>query len=217
MGPEATVLFLEKVIDLTPARKDQDHIPMIIYNYPQIPDRTRAILLQGPSPVAAIRAGIQRLKDAGVDFICIPCNTAHYFFDEFAKDANIPVLNLIDCVVEYTRQQLPGMSNIGLLATEGTMKAGIYGKAFARHQIDVLLPSGKEQNALQQAIYQIKNRSKDYRQIQFIADNLVAAGSQAIILGCTELSLIARELQLQAPILDSTEILAKTVVAMAWK
>ena len=96
MGPEATSLFFKKILDFTDARIDQDHIPLIIYNYPQIPDRVLWYNNIGNSPVPYIIEGMKKLESIGVDLFAIPCNTAHIWFDEIKKNINQSVLNMIE-------------------------------------------------------------------------------------------------------------------------
>ncbi|GAH53208.1 unnamed protein product, partial [marine sediment metagenome] len=96
MGPEATVDLFHKIIKFTPAKKDQDHFRIIIDNNPKIPDRTAAILGKGEDPLPALQETARNLEKAGVDFIIIPCNTAHYFLPQIQKSVNIPVLNMIE-------------------------------------------------------------------------------------------------------------------------
>jgi len=95
MGPEATSLFFQRIIQNTPAQKDQQHLKIIIYNDPEIPDRTEAIVNNKESPVEKVKEGVKFLENSIVDFIAIPCITIHYFFDEIVSSVNIPVLNLI--------------------------------------------------------------------------------------------------------------------------
>jgi aspartate racemase len=215
MGPEATGWFFQRLVELTPAQSDQQHIPIIIYNQPQIPDRTRAILAQGESPVTALKKGIAVLQNAGVEFICIPCNTAHHYFPELLKVANVPIINLIDCVVEYGMKTMPRLQKVGLLATIGTIKASLYQNAFARHNVDVILPEDWELNDLQSILNRLKSKNRESFAVQKMAEGLVDRGAEAVILGCTELSLIAAELNLPVAIFDSTEILAQKAVRCA--
>ncbi len=215
MGPEATVLFFQRVVELTPAQSDQEHIPIIIYNQPQIPDRTQAILGQGESPAPALQKGIAVLENAGAEFICIPCNTAHHYFQELLEVATAPIINLIDCVVEYGMKTVPRLQKVGLLATIGTIKARLYQNAFARRNVEVLHPEAWELNDLQSILSRLKSKNRESFAVQKMAEGLVDKGAEAVILGCTELSLIAAELRLPVWVFDSTEILAQKAVRCA--
>lgn len=215
MGPESTALFFQKVIQLTPALRDQEHIPVIIYSNPKIPDRTEAILNQGESPLPALLKGIAVLEHAGADFICIPCNTAHYYYKQITEASSIPVLNLIDEVVKAALNENVKIKRMGLLATIGAIKARLYQNAFQEYDIEVIIPDEWELNDLHSGIHRLKSNSKDSYSIQKFAETLIKKEVQALILGCTELSLIRSDLSLNVPILDSIEILAKRAVDKA--
>ncbi|MBS3787340.1 amino acid racemase, partial [Candidatus Bipolaricaulota bacterium] len=124
MGPEATIECYKSIIDQTPADTDQEHLSIVIVNNPQIPDRTEAILYDGDSPVPALQDSARVLEVAGADFLIMPCNTAHHFVSEVEKAIEVPVLNMIETTVD----QLEPGSTVGLLATMGTIKTGIYEK-----------------------------------------------------------------------------------------
>ncbi len=215
MGPESTAYFFQRIIELTPAQVDQDHIPIIVYNHPQIPDRTEAILNRGESPVPALLKGISVLQQAGSDFICIPCNTAHYYFPELNKQATVPLINLIDEVVISALAENPNLTRVGCLATPGTIKSGLYQKAFKQQGVEVISPEDWALSDLGAAIHRLKGKSKEYEFIQKLVDELIEKEIQALVLGCTELSLIRSNLSVNVPILDSVEILARKVVNVA--
>jgi aspartate racemase len=214
MGPESTVLFFQRIVELTPASSDQDHIPIIIYNQPQIPDRTKAILDQGESPLPALLAGIDFLQKSGVNFICIPCNTAHHYYGEMLEIATVPIVSLIDTVVQQSLL-IPRLQRIGLLATVGTIKARIYENAFRRHNVEVVIPEEWEFNDLQALIGRLKSQERNADVMQRMAEALARKQIEGIILGCTELSLLAPQLRLDIPIIDSTEVFARRAVQIA--
>lgn len=215
MGPESTALFFQRIIQLTPAQKDQDHIPVIIYNDPQIPDRSKAILEQGASPLPALLKGIEVLEKAGSDFICIPCNTAHYYFEQMESASHVPLINLIEEMVKVTLSEYDNVKSVGLLATIGTVKSKIYQKAFQKENIKVVVPDDWELNDLHSAIRRLKGQSKDSYSILKFAENLMKKEIQVLLLGCTELSLVRADLSLKVPIIDSVDVLATKAVHLA--
>ena len=217
MGPDATALFFQRVIALTPAHSDQEHIPIIINNNPQIPDRTQAILANGENPVAALKDSIAILQKSSVDFICIPCNTVHFYYNEIQQSTDVPIVNLIESVVDYILKIFPDISKVGLLSTIGTIKSGLYHNELKKHNIELVTPNEVQHDSLQSAIHELKNQSKDTSTIQSLANDLIRTGAQGLILGCTELSLIANELLLSVPVFDSIEILAEKAVQLALK
>ncbi|MCH8018471.1 amino acid racemase [candidate division KSB1 bacterium] len=215
MGPDATALFFQRVIALTPAQSDQEHIPVIIYNNPQIPDRTQAILEGGESPIPALKDSIALLQRASVDFICIPCNTVHVYYDEMQKGSNVPIVNLIEVVVDRILNELPDLKQVGLLSTVGTIKSSLYHNALLKNSIELITPDEGQHGNLQNAIHELKNHSNDTAIVQSLANDLIDTGVQGLILGCTELSLIAKDLLLSVPVFDSIEILAEKAVQLA--
>ncbi len=215
MGPAATAYFYQRVVELTPARRDQDHIATIICSDPRVPDRTEAILNQGPSPVPALVAGIQMLQQAGCEIIVVPCNSAHYFFDEMQAAARVPVLNILDEVAAAVAGLRPPVKKVGLLATTGTAQSGIYAAPLARVGCELLLPEEWEQGDLMAVIRRIKGAGSGAGPVRMFAEALVRRGAQAIVLGCTELSLVAAELDLSVPVIDSVEVLAQAAVDTA--
>ena len=121
MGPEATLDLFSKIIANTPAAKDQDHLRVVIDSNPKVPDRTAAILRGGESPVPAMKAGIQALKQAGADFVVIPCVSAHFFLDELQREATLPILSMLDVTAEHIRKDHLHIRTVGMLATTGTL------------------------------------------------------------------------------------------------
>ena len=154
MGPEATADLYLRIIKATPAKRDQDHPRVIIYSNSKVPDRTAAILGTGLSPMPElIRAG-KRLEEAGVDFIIIPCNTAHYFVDQLQKELRVPILHMIRLSAEAAHKAYPNVKKAGLLATDGTVKSGLYRIAYGEVDIEILEPAPEGQADVMKAIYQ---------------------------------------------------------------
>jgi aspartate racemase len=218
MGPEATADLYLRIIKVTPVKRDQDHPRIIIYSNSKVPDRTAAILGTGPSPMAElIRAG-KRLEEAGADFIIIPCNTAHYFIDQLQKELRVPILHMIKLSAAKAKKSYPKVKKAGLLATDGTVKSVLYKQAYAEAGIDILEPSADKQADVMKAIYQfIKagNLIDGGLLLRGVANDLIAAGAELIICGCTEVSLVLKEGDLSVPILDPLQVLAESAVAEA--
>ncbi|MFQ5706246.1 MAG: aspartate/glutamate racemase family protein [bacterium] len=215
MGPEATALFFQRIVDLTPAKVDQNHIPVLIYNNPQIPDRTKGILKQGEDPLPELLRSLALLEQAGADFVCIPCNSAHFYYEQMASQCKVEILNLIQEVLEACLQENGDYETVGLLATSGTIQSQLYQQAFQKRGIAVIVPDAWELKDLQSVIYRIKGKTKNVVAVEAFARQLVKKGAQAVILGCTELSLVQSELSLAVPIFDSLEVLAKRAVQLA--
>lgn len=221
MGPEATNQLCAAITTATPAQRDQDHIPVITFNNPAIPDRTGALLHGGPTPLPEmIRTG-HSLANAGADFLVIPCNTAHCFYDDLCEALEIPVMHMIAETAKATRDRLPEATKVGLLATSGTVTTGIYEKHFNKYGFETLAPSESEQaDLVMEAIYGqegIKAGFKDGPRNLLVAaaQSLVDRGAQCIIGGCTEIPLVLSEGDLNVPYINPTQILVDVAVRRA--
>ena len=218
MGPESTADFFLKVIRATPAKKDQDHLRIIIDNNPKIPDRTLALLGKGISPLEELKKTIQNLERFGTELIAIPCNTAYYYYDELQESTGIPIINMISETVKHIRREFPNIKEIGLIATTGTIKAGIYHKVIK--EIEIIVPSEVAQEKVMNAIYGEQGIKAGYREeprkdILEVAEALVKRGVKAIIMGCTEISLVLSQDDLPVPLVDPLQILAEATLREA--
>src|ERR671937_468722 len=143
MGPLATVDFLRKLIEETPASRDADHVPVVVYSVPQIPDRPAAIIGDGPSPLPEMAAGVRVLARAGASCIAIPCNTAHYWFDELAREAGAPILHIADAACDALARR-GGSPTVGVIGTRGTIAAGFYQERLTARGLQVVLSSDSD-------------------------------------------------------------------------
>lgn len=216
MGPEATASLFVKIIKATRADKDQDHFRIIIDNNPKIPDRTAAILGRGESPVPAIVKTAKNLEKMGAEIALLPCNTSHYFFDEIQSRLNIPVINMIAGLADHISRVYPHIKKAGLLATTGTIKTGLYQKYMPDLQILYPCPVTQEEKVMR-AIYgengiKAGNTSEEpMLLLKQAAGELIAAGAELIIAGCTEIGLVLKPEHISKPLLDPMDIVAKTV------
>ncbi len=221
MGPEASLHFCLLLTKMTQVTKDQDHIPYILYNKPKIPDRTNAILNNGPSPLKELLAGIKVLEQCSCRFIVIPCNTAHYYREDLQKETKIPIINMIAETVLNIRKLHKKSTKIGLLATSGTIHSQIYQKAFAKNEIEVMIPEAKLQEELvMPTIYQIKKEglnSSSYKLFLPAMNFLKTKGAKISILGCTEISLAFKGQKKIESFIDPMEVLAQKVISLYHK
>lgn len=218
LGPIATAHFLELVINMTNAKTDQEHLDMIIYNTPSIPDRTDYILDNAkPNPLPQMLAVGQALAQQGVGRIAIPCMTAHYFFPQL--EAGIPV-PLINSVAETARHlQENGIEKVGIMATDGTISSGLFHRELEALGLRPIVPEEAAQKDVMHLIFRNVKSGTPAEMDRFFsaADNLRRRGAQAIILGCTELSLIKRDHPIGAGFLDAMEVLAQQSVLTCGK
>ncbi len=221
VGPEATAELFRRIIRSTCAGADQEHVPVIIFNDPSIPDRTAAILGRGPSPAPALRRAARRLAAAGADFIVIPCNTAHYYLPAIRRAVRVPVLDMPAAAAAYVAEHYPGVRRVGLLATTGTLRTRIYQQAFRRCRRRVLAPAAADQQRLvMEAIYGPRGvKAGGCRlpaaQLRAAGEALRRAGAELIVAGCTEISVVLRRDCAGLPLVDPLTILARQAVRRA--
>lgn len=211
MGPLATADLFTKIVNMTLAEKDQDHVHLLIDNNIDIPDRTAAILSGGESPLPYLIASGNRLCEQGADFLLMPCNTAHYFWKPLQEAMTVPVLHMPKLTAEECQRRR--LKAVGLLATTGTIQSGVYAAAFEGCGIDLIYPSEACANALMHLIYQEVKAGKEPRPevIHPFLDEMQDLGADAFLLACTELP-IAFAHDNAFPFIDPTEILAKEVI-----
>lgn len=215
MGPIATSHYMELIIRMTDAEIDQEHLDMIIYNIPSIPDRTEYILDNTKAdPLPAIIEIGKKLEKAGVDYLCMPCITAHTFAEEMTTAFSKPFINIVDETAAYLHEA--GIKRAGIMATDGTMKAGLFQKAFLHYGIEPVILSDDRQKDVMHIIYQnVKaNRQIEMNRFQSVKEELVKKGAEAIVLGCTELSLVKRDEEIGSGFLDAMEVLAQRTVLL---
>ncbi len=218
LGPMATVYFYEMLTEHTKVTRDQDHIDIVISSRATTPDRTAFILGQSeenPLPIMVEEAN--RLVRAGAEVIVLPCNTAHYFYDELSRQTGVPIINIITETVSYCAAR--GWSKVGILATEGTVKSEAYHEVCRRAGIEAIAPSEAEQTVISDIIYgQIKQGLPvDYDRFFAVAEHLRAQGCQTLILGCTELSLLKKSGKLDTFYTDSLAVLAAVTIRACGK
>lgn len=221
MGPEATAAFFSLIIKNTAAAKDQEHIPVLIWNNPKIPPRTDAILYGGPSPLRLLLEGVKILEKAGAGLIVMPCITAHYYAPQIAARSNVPFVNLLDESLKHAKKNVPGLRRAGLVASTGTVEAGLFHKTFEKKKIEIMTPGAPEQRAVMKAIFGengIKagtTSGPPRASIVRIARRLVERGAQVVIAGCTEIPLVLREEDLPVPLIEPMTIGALVCIRRA--
>jgi aspartate racemase len=218
MGPDATVAFMAKIVALTPADKDQDHVHMLVDHNPKVPNRQEAILDDGEDPGPAIAAMAERLETAGAEFLVIPCNTAYVFQGNILDAISIPLISIIDETIATVGERVPGIEVVGMLATDGCLRANVYQKALRENGLSPVLPDNEELSDLMDLVGRIKggDQSDDVSAaMRRLANALVTRGAQVIVAGCTEIPLVLDEAMLTVPLISSTDVLAQKTVQLA--
>ncbi|BAL25313.1 aspartate/glutamate racemase family protein [Azoarcus sp. KH32C] len=227
VGPAATVDFVAKIVRNTEARRDQEHVKLVVEQNPQIPDRTEHLIGDGPDPTIALYSTCKKLEAADADIIAIPCNTAHAFVERIQPYLSIPVVNMLDETVEHIRRRFGGDTLVGLLATSGTVGSGVYHAAAKKAELRLLVPDDAHQALVMNAIYGPKGAKAGFTEGECVGElrhalaSLAERGAEVLILGCTELPLLLTADQAYVvqgrtvAVLDPTEILAKRCVALS--
>ena len=213
MGPAATIDFMAKIVAATPARVDQEHVPLLVHGVPQIPDRSAAIAAGSDAPFLPMLAGIRLLEHGGVDLIAIPCHTAHYWYDRLARACGVDILHIADAVADTLRASA-GTTRVAMLATRGTVAAGIYQARLAETVNDLVIPADPVQDLIDRTIAAVKANgiAQARRLAEQAAARLVDAGADRLLLACTELPIAFDASALRDRCIDPTEALARACV-----
>ncbi len=219
MGPEATVDLMNRVILATPAQDDADHIRMIVDNNPKVPSRIKALIEKtGESPAPCMAEMAKGLQAYGADFLVIPCNTAHHYYQHVANAVEIPVLNMIELTTNHICNTQHGIKNVGVLASTAVQNIRLYNNYFDHNNVNTLFPSQNAQSDLMSLIRKVKAGQHDEEVIGYFkkaAEDLKAQGAECLIIACTELSVLASTLQNDLPIYDASQVLAEEIVYRA--
>lgn len=212
MGPLATARFYERFVERSGSKRDQDHPSVYIAANPKIPDRTGYIEGVGSDPFPAILEEARRLELCGVDLIVVPCNSAALFGQRLASEASVPVIDWAGCAVDEVASR--EWSRVGLLATRGTIAAGVYQARFASRGVDAVVPDDRCQALIMDAIYGpegVKTMSAvtpaGVELLSAAAAKLVAEGAEGLLIACTELPVITADAAWDpgVPIVDAGE------------
>ncbi len=209
MGPLATQLFYRMIIEKNDAHCDQDHLNMIIFNHATMPDRTGAILKNDTEDLyEKLLADAKSLQELGVDYIAITCNTSHYFVDRLQQEIRVPIINMINETIDAIDKDV---KKVGILATDGTIKTGLYQKACVKAGFIPIVPSEECQRLVMKIIYDgIKDGGNiEMNDFHSIDKQLKEEGCDCSIMACTELSCFKEIYKIDDFYMDSMSVLAK--------
>jgi aspartate racemase len=214
MGPAASAEFVTRLVAQTPATCDQEHIPFVLWNNPQVPDRSTSLRSGDDRPLPFLIEGIQILKAARCDLIVIPCNTAHFWYDEMAK-LRVPIVHIVDSVADALRD-VEAVGTIGVMGTQATVELGLYQYKLNKAGWSCIVPSKEEMDTLvQPAIDLIKGGKLLESQLLLmkVIHSLIDRGASAVVLGCTELPLAIKiSSENSVPLINSIDRLVKSVL-----
>ncbi len=223
MGPDATVDLMRRILLLTPALDDVDHIHCLVDNNPKVPSRIKAILEgTGESPGPCLAHMAARLEQWGADLLAMPCNTAHHYLEEIQAAVRIPMLDIIAVTLAAVRNALgptaAGRAQpVGLLASPAVRITRLYEKKASDFGMTIIYPEEDKQEQIFQLIKQVKagRRGPDMGEtLAEVVDALAARGAEAAVIACTELGVVAGE-KFSLPVFDSSEELAGEIVRLA--
>ena len=218
MGPLASAQFMTRLTLLTPAERDQDHIPAVLWSDPRIPDRGAALIGQGPDPLPWLVRGIDGLKAAGCGAIVIPCNTAHGWYDPLAQAAGIPILHIVDAAATGLRRIGVPRGCIGLMGTAATLAMKLYQNRLAASGWDIIVPEAAQMDRLvMPSIAAVKaNRvAEAFIPLAEVVNSLASRGATAVVLGCTEIPIAIQSgpaEALRVPVVDTIDALARAAI-----
>lgn len=216
MGPAATIDLYSKITALTKAKKDQEHLHLIIDSFALIPDRTAYILGDGEDPAPFLAQSAKRLKNAGCEAVAIACNTAHYFASA-VENEGLEVLHIAKIATKTLRQRFSTAKNIAVIATEGTHKAGVYDEFLKINGLNSIKPSKEQQSGIMACIYDGVKAGRTQEYADEFCKIVASIQADAYIAACTEIPLLLSYLptHLQDKFIDATHELAKQIVRYA--
>lgn len=221
MGPKATSVFMDKVIEKTVANSDQEHIDMLILNHASLPDRTEIILNEQEEMfLEMIKRDFQLLEGTGIENIAIPCNTSHYFFKQLQAMTSIHIINMVEETVKEVYKRYGSKSKVGLLATKGTIHSGVYERSCQDYNIDLYIPPEHIQEQMMDIIYEHVKGALDLdgsHLEKLIKELVLKEGCDSVILACTELSCLPLSSEVAAYTLDAMEVLVERAIQLSGK
>lgn len=219
MGSEAAARMFATVVGLTAALCDQDHLEIFLHNNTRVPDRTCSILGTGPSAVQELVRSAVLLKRMGADILAIPCMTSHHYLQTVSAEAGVEIVDgIFECVADV-RKMSPAISRVGLLATTGTLRTDLFQARLRESAMEAVVPSrGAQESLVMQAIYASDGIKAGYtrgvarERLLAAIEQLIGAGAEAVIAGCTEIPLAVAPCDVAVPLIDSVEVLARAAV-----
>ncbi len=213
MGPGATAEFLRRIVLATDAADDADHIHVIADSNPRVPSRIRALIEgDGEDPAPVLTDMARRLEQHGADFLVMPCNTAHCYRAAIAAAVSVPVWDMVDLTLELVAARTAG-TRVGLLASPALRRIALYEQPAARRGMSIIYP--RDEEALLDVIRAVKADrvgEAERRYYGQAAAELMADRADALVLACTEFSLLPLEPNSGVPTVDSLQVLVDSVV-----
>lgn len=217
MGPEATVLLMQKVIDAVPAEDDADHIPLLVDQNPQVPSRIARLLEgTGADPAPALLSMAERLQGAGAEALAMPCNTAHHYAQQIAAAVDIPLLDMVSLAVSEAADRVGGTGRVGILCSPAVRRVGLFDAALAEKGMEPAYP--RDEAALLAAIRQIKAEGPvalARATLAAASSDLFSDGAEVQLIACTEFSLISSAVPEGVLAIDTLDRLVSEIISFS--
>lgn len=218
MGPQATVLLMDKLIAAVPAADDRDHIPLIIDQNTQVPSRIRRLIEgTGEDPAPALVGMARRLEQAGAEALAMPCNTTHHYAGAIAASVRIPMLSLVEASVARARAlSAESGGKVGIIASPAVRMTGLFEGPLRACGLTPVYPA--DEAPVLDAIRRIKAAGVDEQArsaVRRTSGQLLADGVQVQMVACTELSLVASECVAGSVAFDTLDALVAAITAFA--
>lgn len=219
MGARAGASFLQAVIAHSPAVTDQDFIEIILHNNSAIPDRSRHILHNEPSPLPELHRSLQVLNDNAVQVIALACITSYFYFDQLIPHTRALILHPVRLAADAIVEHHPHIKKIGLLATSGTIRSGLFHTELRARGLEVVtLPPAAQEDLFMRSVYMpngLKSATISEKARHLFLQTiplLEEAGAELILAGCSEVPLALNQQLVRLPYLDTLDLLAREAV-----
>ncbi|MCF6515172.1 amino acid racemase [Lactobacillus sp. S2-2] len=193
MGTQATESYIHYLNLNTNAKSDQEYLDYILVNHASVPDRTDYILdSTKPNPFLPLKEDIIQQSKLKPKFFTLPCNTAHYFFDDLQSLTSIPILHMPRIAINSIKSNYSNVKRVGLLATDGTLHDGVYDKEIIDAGYELVKPTKKIAEDTMTLIYKYIKEKNEVNEKLFhhMLDEMInQLNCDVVVLGCTELSL----------------------------
>lgn len=218
LGPAATVSFMTTVLECTPLDRSRGHLHLIVDSNPRVADINAAVLGLGASPSAELQTMARRLETAGADFLVMACNAAHFYEDDIRNAVAIPFLSMVDATCGYIANRMREVRRVGIVATDGGIRCGIYQRGLAAHGLEWLAPSDTQTEIVMAAVESVRSgvRGAAVRDpLVTQIDSFLELGADCVIAACTEIPLVLTDGDTRVPVIDPAAILARAAIDFA--
>lgn len=219
MGSVAAGYFFKRLIELTPAKTDQEYIEAFVHNNTRVPDRTQGILHGGDSPLQELKRSVALLNNVGVDYIILACMTSHYFLEALQRDSRAELIDAVAVTARAVRNRFPHINKVGILASTGAIRGGVFQAKFSALGIDtVTLNDDDQESCFMEPIYEdwgIKAGNKGERIYERLIQGmktLQSQGAEVIVAGCTELPLAIGQAGSPLPLVDGIDAVIESAI-----